>query len=114
MNAIKILMLSMAFFVGSGVTYAESEAKVENSVKLNQVLTAYASADEEQDTEYFKHILSGGGLYALLFALNTELPEISQSVEYVALYKKLDVTNQVLSQILAELKKNNQLLKQKE
>ncbi len=104
----------MTFLVGSGVTYAEPEIGLENNVKLNQVITAYASTNEEQDIEYFKHILSNGGLYALLFALNTELPEISKSVEYVALYKKLDLTNQVLSQILEELKKNNQLLSQKE
>lgn len=104
----------MTFLIGSGVTYAESEVGVEHNVKLNQILTAYASTNEEQAIEYFKQILSDGGLFAFLFALNTEVPKISQSVEYVALYKKLDATNQVLSQILVELKKNNQLLSQKE
>lgn len=110
MNTIKILILSMAFLIGNGVTYAEPEVGIEHNVKLNQILTAYTSTNEEQDIEYFKHILSDGGLFAFLFALNTEVPKISQSVEYVALYKKLDTTNQVLSQILVELKKNNQLL----
>lgn len=113
MSVIKILMLSMTFLVGSGVAYAEPETGLENNVKLNQVLTANIPMNEEQDVEYFKHIFTNGGLYEFLLALNTEVPELSKTAEYVALYKKLDLTNQVLSQILAELKKNNQLLSQR-
>lgn len=107
-------MLSMTFLVGSGVTYAEPETGIENNVKLNQVLTANVPMNEEQDVEYFKHLFINGGLYEFLLALNTEVPELSKTAEYVALYKKLDLTNQMLSQILVELKKNNQLLSQKE
>ncbi|HAT1722242.1 TPA: hypothetical protein I8Y83_002797 [Legionella pneumophila] len=113
MNVIKILMLSMTLLVGNGMAYAEPETGLENNVKLNQVLTANIPMNEEQDVEYFKHIFTNGGLYEFLLALNTEVPELSKTAEYVALYKKLDLTNQVLSQILAELKKNNQLLSQR-
>jgi hypothetical protein len=112
MNAIKTLMLSITLMVVSGVIYAESATLIENNLKLNQMLTADAPLNDEKDVEYFKQILSNGGLYALLLALNTEVPDVAKSVEYVALFKKLDSANNILTQILAELKKNNHLLSQ--
>jgi DNA gyrase inhibitor GyrI len=112
MNAIKTLMLSMSLMIVSGVIYAEPATLLENNFKLNQMLTVDVPMNDEQDVEYFKHILSSGGLYALLLALNTEVPDVAKSVEYVALFKKLDSANNILTQILVELKKNNHLLSQ--
>ncbi|WP_412755101.1 hypothetical protein [Legionella pneumophila] len=110
MNPIKTLMLSITLIVVSGVIHAESETLPENNVKLNQILDA--PKNDEQDVEYFKHVLTGGGLYALVLALNNEVPDVAKSVEYVALFKKLDSANHLLTQILVELKKNNHLLSQ--
>ena len=112
MNSFKTLMLSMTLMVVSGVIYAEPATLLENNLKLNQMLTVDVPMNDEQDVEYFKHILSSGGLYALLLALNTEVPDVAKSVEYVALFKKLDSANNILTQILVELKKNNHLLSQ--
>ncbi|HAT9719102.1 TPA: hypothetical protein JBD64_15005 [Legionella pneumophila subsp. pneumophila] len=112
MNAIKTLMLSMTFMVVSGIIYAEPTTLPENNVKLNQILAVDAAMNKEHDVEYFKHVLTGGGLYALVLALNTEVPDVAKAVEYVALFKKLDSANHLLTQILVELKKNNHLLSQ--
>ena len=112
MNAIKTIMLSMTLMVVSGVIYAKPATLPENNVKLNQILTVDAPMNEEQDVEYFQPVLTSGGLYAFVLALNTEVPDVAKSVEYVALFKKLDSANHLLTQILVELKKNNHLLSQ--
>ena len=112
MNPIKTLMLSMTLIVVSGVIHAESQTLPENNVKLNQILTVDAPKNDEQDVEYFQHVLTSGGLYALMLALNTEVPDVAKTVEYVALFKKLDLANHLLTQILVALKKNNHLLSQ--
>ncbi|HAT1846976.1 TPA: hypothetical protein I8Z30_002759 [Legionella pneumophila] len=112
MNPIKTLMLSMTLIVVTGVIHAEPTTLPENNFKINQNLTAVSTENDEQDVEYFKHILSGGALFTLLLSMDKEVPDVAKSVEYVALFKKLDLANHLLTQILVELKKNNHLLSQ--
>lgn len=112
MNVIKTLMLSMTLIIVSGVIHAEPTTLPENNFKINQNLTAVSTENDEQDVEYFKHILSGGALFTLLLSMDKEVPDVAKSVEYVALFKKLDLANHLLTQILDELKKSNHLLSQ--
>ncbi|CZH43414.1 MULTISPECIES: hypothetical protein [Legionella] len=112
MNPIKTLMLSMTLIVVSGVIHAEPTTLPENNFKINHNLTAVSTENDEQDVEYFKHILSGGALFTLLLSMDKEVPDVAKSVEYVALFKKLDSANHLLTQILVELKKNSHLLSQ--
>ncbi|NYP24005.1 hypothetical protein G4A51_27910, partial [Escherichia coli] len=107
MNPIKTLMLSMTLIVVSGVIHAEPTTLPENNFKINQNRTAVSTENDEQDVEYFKHILSSGALYTLVLAMDKVVPDIAKAVEYVALFKKLDSANHRLTQILVELKKNN-------
>ncbi|WP_462095307.1 hypothetical protein, partial [Legionella pneumophila] len=106
------LMLSMTLIVVSGVIHAEPTTLPENNFKINHNLTAVSTENDEQDVEYFKHILSGGALFTLLLSMDKEVPDVAKSVEYVALFKKLDSANHLLTQILVELKKNSHLLSQ--
>lgn len=66
----------------------------------------------KKGVDSFNQILKGGGLYALLLSMNTELPDIAKSVEFVMLFNEINSTNQILSRLLIELQKNNQLLSQ--
>lgn len=112
MNPIKTLILSMILIVVSGVIHAEPTTLPENNFKINQNPTAVSTENDEQDADYFKHIFSGGALFTLLLSMDKEVPDVAKSVEYVALFKKLNSANHLLTQILNELKKNNRLLSQ--
>lgn len=112
MNAIKTLMVSITLMVMSGVIDAEPQSMTESNWNAYNSFLTDNQMNDQKDVDYFKKILTGGGLYALLLAMNTEVPDVAKSLEYVAMFKKLNATNRILSQILIELKKNNQLLSQ--
>ncbi|KTD66218.1 hypothetical protein Lsan_0650 [Legionella santicrucis] len=107
MNTIKTLILLIAM---NGAVDAQTQSMPESNGKAHHFFVADHQMNGQNDVDYFKKILTGGGLYALLLAMNTEVPDVAKSLEYVAIFKKLNVTNRILSQILIELKKNNQLL----
>lgn len=96
----------------NGAVDAKTQSMPESNEKAHHFFVADNQMNEQKDVDYFKKILTGGGLYALLLAMNTEVPDVAKSLEYVAMFKKLNATNHILSQILIELKKNNQLLSQ--
>jgi hypothetical protein len=112
MNAIKTLMVSITLMVMSGVIDAEPQSMTESNWNAYNSFLTDNQMNDQKDVDYFKKILTGGGLFALLLAMNTEVPDVAKSVEYVALFKKLNSANHILSRILIELKKNNQLLSQ--
>lgn len=112
MKAIKTLMVSMMLMAMNGAIDAKTQSMPESNWNAHNFFVADDRINDPKDVDYFKKILTGGGLYALLLAMNTEVPDVAKSVEYVALFKKLNSANRILSQILIELKKNNQLLSQ--
>ncbi|MDP3268079.1 MAG: hypothetical protein Q8M40_03435 [Legionella sp.] len=111
MKAMITLKLSITLMLMSGVIYAERGTFIEK-INSNHLLTADTPHNDEKDVAYFKHILSNERLYALLLSLENEVPEAAKSVEFVALFQKLDTTNRLLTHLLVELRKNNQLLSQ--
>lgn len=106
-------MLSMMLMILGCSAHATKEV-VEQA---NQAALSTLNVDDkiigDNGAQYFDKILSGGGLYVLLVSLNSELPEIAQTLEYIALFQEAHTTNNLLSDILVELKKNNQLLSQR-
>ena len=112
MKAIKTLMVSMMLMAMNGAIDAKTQPMPESNWNAHNFSVADDQTNDQKDVDYFKKILTGGRLYALLLAMNTEVPDVAKSVEYVALFKKLNSANRILSQILIELKKNNQLLSQ--
>ena len=111
MKAMITLKLSITLMLMSGVIYAERGTFIEK-INSNHLLTADRPHNDEKDVAYLKHILSNERLYALLLSLENEVPEAAKSVEFVALFQKLDTTNRLLTHLLVELRKNNQLLSQ--
>ena len=104
MNIIKTLMLSTVLIVMNGAAFAETESTLENNRKTHLFSLTYNKMTCNK-------ILKGGGLYALLLSMNTELPDIAKTAEFVMLFNEINSTNQILSRLLMEMQKNNQLLR---
>lgn len=112
MKAIKTFIVSITLMAISGVIYAETQSMPESNWNAYNSFLTDTQMNDQKDVDYLKKILTSGGLYALLLAMNTEVPDVAKSVEYVALFKKLNSANRTLSRILIELQKNNLLLSQ--
>ncbi|HAU1584099.1 TPA: hypothetical protein JBI90_14295 [Legionella pneumophila] len=111
MNIIKTLMLSTVLIVMNGAAFAETESTLENNRKTHLFFLTYNKMTAQRGVDTFNKILKGGGLYALLLSMNTELPDIAKTAEFVMLFNEINSTNQILSRLLMEMQKNNQLLR---
>jgi len=109
------LIMALTLILGSHTGFAHTSlATNEQSCSSTQGsnLLADNKMMGKKGVDSFNQILKGGGLYALLLSMNTELPDIAKSVEFVMLFNEINSTNQILSRLLIELQKNNQLLSQ--
>lgn len=59
---------------------------------------------------FFGNILKNSRLYGFLLSLESNVPELAGQLKYLALLNEAHLANQTLTQLLVELKKNNQLL----
>lgn len=111
MNIIKTLMLSTVLMVMNGAAFAETESTLEKNRKTHLFSLTDNKMTAQREVDTFNKILKGGGLYALLLSMNTELPDIAKTAEFVMLFNEINSTNQILSRLLMEMQKNNQLLR---
>ncbi|HAT3818839.1 TPA: hypothetical protein NGG10_002751 [Legionella pneumophila] len=111
MNIIKTLMLSTVLMVMNGAAFAETESTLENNRETHLFSLTDNKMTAQRGVDTFNKILKCGGLYALLLSMNTELPDIAKTAEFVMLFNEINSTNQILSRLLMEMQKNNQLLR---
>ncbi|MDP1615082.1 MAG: hypothetical protein Q8L68_04725 [Methylococcales bacterium] len=64
----------------------------------------------QKGVDLFKRLVTSGDLFALLLALDREVPDVSEEARYVALLNEVHLANQTLSELLVELRKNNRML----
>lgn len=112
MKRFSILILSIALTLLSSLVQAERMPPSSIEPKANESIAAMSQSESDKETEYFKQVLTDGGLYALILALDYEVPEVSRAGKFVSVFKQLSVANSLLSQIVTELKTTNALLKQ--
>lgn len=112
MKAIKPFMLSMMLMTLVCGAHATKELVKQANQAALSTLNVGDKIMGVNEANYFNEILRDGGLYAFLQILNAAAPDVSRTIEYVALYKEVKTTNTVLSEILVELKRNNELLSQ--
>ena len=82
------------------------------STSITRVSTLVADHDllGEEGVVFFQEILKSSHLYALLLALDSELPDVTRAIEYVGLFNEIHLMNQQLGALIIEMQKNNQLL----
>lgn len=64
----------------------------------------------ESGATFFNEIMTHSKLFAHLMALDASTPDVTRSVEYVALFNEAHQINQQLAALLIETKRNNRLL----
>ncbi|HAU0311402.1 TPA: hypothetical protein JBF89_13215 [Legionella pneumophila] len=60
--------------------------------------------------DFYKTILSKSQLYTFLLSLESNTPQITKQLEFVALINEVHLANQTLSALLGAVEKNNALL----
>lgn len=107
------LIMALSLILGSHTGFAHSSLAA-NEQSCSSIQGSTLLADNEmmgqKGVDFFGTILKKNRLYAFLLALDVNVPQVAKQLEYVALLNEVHLANQTLSQILAALQKNNQLL----
>lgn len=64
----------------------------------------------DEGVKFFSEALKSSPLYALLLSLESSVPDITKTVEYLGLFNETHHLNEQFADLLIEVKKSNQLL----
>lgn len=68
------------------------------------------SDEENNELSYLTRIMRQESSYALIMALESEVPDSSKALKFVALFREMQNMNSHLSQLINESKKLNELI----
>lgn len=108
------LIIGLALIMGSFASVANASAVVNEEAPIHAQGVGLVADNQllgQRGVDFLEGITKGSRLYAFLLMLDTNVPEITKQIEFVALFNELHFANENLLQLLAATEKNNKLLK---
>lgn len=90
--------------VSSDVLICDEPYKKASSIIVDKVALG------EPGVTFFNEIMTRSKLYTLLMTIDASTPDITKTIEYLALFNEAHQINQQLSALLIEAKRTNRLL----
>lgn len=96
--------LLVCYCIGEMFIYEPMRSDSEKP-RSNQV-----SHEANKELSYFNKIMTQGNSYSLIMALESEVPESSKALKFVALFREIQKVNSNLNQLINESRKLNELI----
>ena len=110
-NVIISLVLGLsAFGASAATTDAACAARTETPHISAPSLKFDNEALGDEGVKFFSEALKSSPLYTLLLSLESSVPDITKTVEYIGLFNEAHHLNEQFADLLIEVKKSNQLL----
>ncbi len=111
------LIIALVFLFGAGSLQAApyvvddhiAQSLAEASVASVKKVIKKQVASEDKGVDYFKTIMKTSPLYSMLLTLETELPQITKTLEFIGMFNEVHELNQQLAFLVKQMQQNNAL-----
>lgn len=93
------------YLVEDNIAHGLAQASI---VSVKKIFEKQVATDDK-GVDYFKIIMKTNPLYPMLLALETELPQITKTLEFIGMFNEVHELNQQLAFLTKQMQENNAL-----